>query len=144
MEQTNQESFEGRPVVESDPKSVQVMREILQATIKSAPSKNASGGIKSRDDKVIAEGKDALAQDAGIKPDKDIAASKGTAAHISGCKLGEGKAITSEEVNPSPDVAPETDTATHISRGKEPETDTKDQNAEDPHTEEPKFKIPGA
>jgi hypothetical protein len=115
MEKTNQESFEGRPAVESEPKSAQEMREFLQATIKSAPSKNASGGIKSRGDKVIDEGKDALAQDAGIKPDKDIAASKG---------IAEGKAITSEEVNPSPGVAPETDTATHISRGKEPETDT--------------------
>jgi hypothetical protein len=100
-------------VVESDSKEVQQLREILEDTLKSAPSKNASGGIKPG--KVIAKGKTA-------------AASKGT-------KLGEddkviadgNKAITSEEVHPSPDVAPETDTATHISRGKEP-------NAEDPHT----------
>jgi hypothetical protein len=106
MEQTKQESCKARPVVESDSKEVQEMREILQDTLKSAPSKNASGGIKPG--KVIAKGKTAAAED-----DKVIADGN--------------KAITSEEVHPSPDVAPETDTATHISRGKEP-------NAEDPHT----------
>jgi hypothetical protein len=125
-------------VVESDSKEVQQFREILEDTIKSAPSKNAPGGIKSRGDKVIDEGKDAgiATDDKVIQPDKDIAASvsssgikpdKGTklgvdtAAHLKGDKHGKGiadgnKAVTS--------VALETDTATYTSRGKDPETDT--------------------
>jgi hypothetical protein len=110
-------------VVESDSKEVQQFREILEDTIKSAPSKNAPGGIKSRGDKVIDEGKDALAQDAGIKPDKDIAASKGIAEDDKVIADG-NKAVTSEGVNPSPEIALETDTATYTSRGKDPETDT--------------------
>ena len=121
-------------MVESDSKEVQQFREILEDTIKSAPSKNAPGGIKSRGDKVIDEGKDAPG---GIKPDKDIAASvsKGTKLGVD-TKHGKGiaeddkviadgnKAITSEGVNPSPEIALETDTATYTSRGKDPETDT--------------------
>jgi hypothetical protein len=119
-------------VVESDSKEVQQFREILEDTIKSAPSKNAPGGIKSRGDKVIDEGKDAgiATDDKVIQPDKDIAASVSssgtklgvdTAAHLKGDKHGKGiadgnKAVTS--------VALETDTATYTSRGKDPETDT--------------------
>jgi hypothetical protein len=79
MEQTNQESCNARPVVESDPKSLQELREILEDTLKSAPSKNASGGIK---------------------PGKVIASSVvDTAAHLKGDKHGKGIAPHFPESN---------------------------------------------
>jgi hypothetical protein len=104
-------------VVESDSKEVQQFREILEDTLKSAPSKNAYGGIKPG--KVIAKGKTAAASK-GTKLGEDDATHQAI-----GKVIADGnKAITSEEVNPSPGVAPETDTTTHISKGNEPETDT--------------------
>jgi hypothetical protein len=117
-------------VVESELKSVQELKGVLQDTIKSAP-----GGIKPEKDIAASVSSSATHQAIGMgiathiygcKPDKetklgvDTAAAEDDATHQAiGKVIADGnKAITSEEITPP------TDTATYISNGKDQETDT--------------------
>jgi hypothetical protein len=87
-------------VVESELKSVQELKGVLQDTIKSAP-----GGIK--------PDKETATHISGCKLGVDTAAAEDDKVIADG-----NKAITSEEITPP------TDTATYISNGKDQETDT--------------------
>jgi predicted component of type VI protein secretion system len=81
MDQTKQESCKARPMVESDSKSVQEMREILQATLKSVSSKNASSvskGTAAAENKVITSEE--------VNPSPDVAPETDTAMHLLGGK----------------------------------------------------------